>query len=473
MSVDIKKDLKLPEIKTGEFTNSNIDKNKSNFNTLNNKTIPTSCLYTRKMDEEEKAKGEITNLIYKSFNDPDYYFSEKSPIKVNSKINLKNIELFGPKEGRRNSYLKGNQKKKSINVSKTSNEVNQSAFLGKQKTINTVNDNADNAKYEFIDNTRLRNIFENYKLANKKNKKLGVNEYSLSRSISHNKSDSNEKNNSSINNRYIYNLFDSLNYQDKHIKAIKKNERKVISLSKLISKKINKEEDDLLINKVDLFKFKKEIINGINDEKPKEQKFGKFQWNMDLRKPHNFRGLKQLYVNVNSEKNPFWGVIVDRCPEIKEKAIRPGYNLNLKEFQKFAKNQNIQKSQKCLNSIKNLDDLSVNGNNLLDLEFKREMSTKGRKILHKFFVENGKYILDKDINNIFGEETIYKNYDNRYSHNYTYENEPNNFEDKNYHYKFNQKEKKSRIASSMSKSLDKSGSNSNIYNNMKTLQNDF
>ena len=41
------------------------------------------------------------------------------------------------------------------------------------------------------------------------------------------------------------------------------------------------------------------------------------------------------------------------------------------------------------------------------------MSTKGRKILHKVFVENGKIISEQDINNIFGDATLYKNYDNK------------------------------------------------------------
>ena len=157
---------------------------------------------------------------------------------------------------------------------------------------------------------------------------------------------------------------------------------------------------------------------------------------MDLRRPKNFRGLRQLHINVNSEKNPFWGVIVERCPEQKEKAVRPGYNLNQKEFEKFSKNKNIQKNSKSLNIIKNLDDLNVNGTNLLDLEFKREMSTKGRKILHKVFIENGKTILDKDINNLFGEETLYKNYEN----NNNYINEGQNI-----HYKFNTIEKKEEL----------------------------
>ena len=52
----------------------------------------------------------------------------------------------------------------------------------------------------------------------------------------------------------------------------------MISLSKFLSKKIKKDEEDFLLNKIDLFKYKKEILRGIYEEnKPKKEKFGKFQ----------------------------------------------------------------------------------------------------------------------------------------------------------------------------------------------------
>ena len=485
MSVEPKKELlNIPELKIEEIkkinNSNNIDNNIKTINNIN--TIPKTCLYTRKMNEEEKNKGEITKLIYNSFHDPDYYFSENSPIKVNSKINLKKIDIFAPNEGRKFSHLRIAQRKENINASKVSNtETNKSLSLGiqKQNNIKTIN---TNKKYEFIDNGALKNIFEDYKLKNKENRKLRNNEMSFSRSINNNLNKSRnshsiniQKNNSNFNNNFPLDLFDSLNYQYRQINEKQKRDKKVISLSKYISQKINKDEKDLLFNKVDLFKYKKEILKEIYDEKPQEQKFGKFQWNMDLRKPHNYIGLKKLYVNVNSERNPFWGVIVERCPDLKETAVKPGYNLDQKEFLKFTKNKNILKNKKCVNSVKNLDDLNVNGSNLLDLEYKREMSSKGRKILHKVFIENGNIILDKDINNIFGEETIYKNYENANTINYNNKKEypQNEYEGENVHYKFNQKGKKSRIVSSISRSLEKSGSISNLFNNAQTLKNDF
>ena len=479
MSLSYKKELS--KLNIDENKNYNEEHNNNNINDINNiKKVSNICLYTRKMNEEEVAKGDITNLIHKSFNDPDYYFSIENPVNVGKKIKLIKFDLSVPKGKKRASHLKP-QTKSNINLTKVSmTETNKSTSFGKQKQTDSTNVN--NNKYEFINNNALKNIFENFKLKNKNNKKLGNNEISLSRNLSNNLNKSCSKNiindddEKKENNIYPYDLCRSLDYQNKQMYAKEKRERKVIKLSKYISKKINKDEEDLLINKVDLFKYKKEILKEINEEKPKEEKFGKFQWNMDLRRPVNFKGLRQLHINVNSQRNPFWGVIVERCPEQKETAIRPGYNLHQKEFEKFAKNQIIQKNKNCLDNIKNFDDLNVNGSNLLDLEYKREMSSKGRKILHKVFIENGKTILDKDINQVFGEETIYKNYENKnkYSYNDNNNNSLNtNNENNNIHYKFNQKGKKSRIVSSISRSLEKSGSYSNLFNNAQNLHTEF
>ena len=60
--------------------------------------------------------------------------------------------------------------------------------------------------------------------------------------------------------------------------------------------------------------------------------------------------------------------------------------------------------------MENLDQISIRGENLYDLEYNREMNSDCRKIIHKSFIDNGKVIMYKDVNNIFGYETIYKNY---------------------------------------------------------------
>ena len=47
------------------------------------------------------------------------------------------------------------------------------------------------------------------------------------------------------------------------------------------------------------------------------------------------------------------------------------------------------------------------------------MSSNCNRILHKSFVDNGKVIMYKDVNNLFGHKTIYKNYSGRNKKEYT------------------------------------------------------
>ena len=150
--------------------------------------------------------------------------------------------------------------------------------------------------------------------------------------------------------------------------------------------------------------------------------------------------------------------MVDKCPNQKELSVKPGYNLNQKEFLRFSKDMNfVNKNKDNVSSIKNLDDLNVVGNNLLDFEYKREMSTKGRKILHKAFVENGKAILYQDINNIFGDKTLYKNYENNNKNKYGY----------NEYLKVNDK------STLMNSFNEKNDNDSILYNNFQTIPSKF
>ena len=459
-----------------EDLENNQSQNTNNINEKNStKNTPNKCLYVRKLNDEESSKGEINKLIYDSFNNPDQYFSETSPVSIGTNIELKKIDLLSNKQGK-NVYKKSPQKKNTMNITRLS-DINRS------KQINSI---SINNNYEIIDYNTLKHIFENFKNEYNHNKHLRNNEMSISRNInplnkSNNSLSNYEENyngNLETNNiNYPYDLIHQLDYQNKQINFKKKNDKNVETLSKYISKKLNKDEDDLLINKIDLFKYKKEIIGGINKDKPQEDKFENLQWIMSLRRPQNFKGKREVQINVSTDRNPFWGTVVERSPNPKEISVRPGFNLNQKEFIKFEQNENIQKNKQHLNNVKKLDELKVKGSNLLDLEYKREMSTKGRRVLHKVFVENGKTILDQDINKVFGEETFYKNYENNNKYNYNLNdnnniyNEYNRTEGDNVHYKIGPNGKKSRIISSLTLSPEKQKNNSNLLNNVLTSEN--
>ena len=82
-------------------------------------------------------------------------------------------------------------------------------------------------------------------------------------------------------------------------------------------------------------------------------------------------------------------------------------SMNLKKNNKI----NYGNNNQYFKTVENLEDLSIEGKNLYDIEYKREIiDSKSKKILHKVFVENGKAISTTEINNLYGYDTFYKNY---------------------------------------------------------------
>ena len=446
-----------PNIKTEEnkysLDNINIISNINPTNIQNNKK---NSLYIRPLSVIEKNDERINKLIRSSFEDPSQFFDIDTKVQIGKRIRLQKMDLLNQKDKHRGSYsIRSPIKKVNLSTKISITDTSKSLQAIKEKP----NPKSLMLNKEIIDNNNLKKIFENYKNKIYTNKNLRKNESSFSRSVKDiNKSCSiNNKsklNTINLNEEFPFDLYNSLNYQNKRINDELNYFNRIKNTSKKLSKKSNKKEDDLLFNKVDLFKYKKEILSGFNKEKIPE----KFVWNISLRRPINFKGKIEYPVNINSEKNPFWGLLVERYPNQKEFSVKPGYNLNQKEFMQFSRDINdSNKKTNSVNNIKNLDDLKVVGNNLLDIEYEREMKSKGRKILHKAFVENGKAILNQDINDIFGEKTLYKNYENDNKNKYNYID-----------YLKGNKPEKSIWINSFSEKND-NNNNSFVYNNFQTI----
>ena len=375
-----------------------------NIFTMENKLKPRkNLLYVRKIKDSEKSLGDIGKQIYDSFNDPSQYFIPGSPIHVGKNIEIKTFESM-PKRRLTRKMTKDKPKKK--NSTRNDLSSNEKSYITTKTNLNkqqSQNSNLISNNFEIIDNNILKNIFESFRrdtpIKQKRNNLYSnINPINLY-----------EKKHLPVD------LSRSLDYQNKILNVKNDTDKDVKKMAHFISKKINKSEKDLMINNVDLYKYKKEVLKEIGNGSGKsfEDNYGKYIWNIGLRRPESFKGVRKLYVNVNNDYNPFWKVIVEKSPNYKELSIRPDFDLNNKEFVKFTNNKGIQNNIGKVKNLKNLDTLSIKGKNLFDVEYNREMSSKGRKILHKVFVENGKIISDQDINSVFGDATLYKNYDNK------------------------------------------------------------
>jgi hypothetical protein len=385
----------------------------------------------RKINPNEKST-EINREISDFFDSPDKYFQKNSPVTVGKIINVYDIN---ENKIRRKNKLK-TQKNNGINLFnhlqstlRNKNEINN--ILGKHHKNKAI----FKSKFEVIDNEKLKMIFDFYK--NKDNQpikdtSIDENQTLMSDNTFMRSGYSNQRKKLYERNRdnFTYNEFSQenvpdyiktgLNLQTRKLKILKLSELKNKKFSKFLSKKANKPFNNLLVNRIDSFRFKKEVIKEIEYNKPKEEEFGRFNWNVSLRKPEHFRGMRKAYVNLSEEKKaPFWSLIVEKCPKQKNICIKPDYTLSegeIHSYQKQIKNlkQAIINDDKnpYFQTIENLKGIMAKGKNLYNLEYKRELiDSKSKKIWHKVFVENGKTISLAEVNKIYGNETFYKNYE--------------------------------------------------------------
>ena len=331
------------------------------------------------MNEKETSTGEINKEIESYFYTPEKYFSPDSPIRLTKHPKLEDISLD----------LKSSKEKLRKNNLSNSLSVSKRITIVKEKYGNS---KVDNSKYEIIDNKELNRIFNSYKdkINSRKNKTLFK----------------------SISNNIPINILSPLKNQEKNILSQNKVNKKNKNILKYLSQKLHKKEKDLVMNDPDNYLYKREIINRLENN-PIYVTEDRYKWTTSLRNINKLKGIRKTLVNFNTDRNPFWSYLIEKGPKEHQTSVRPGLDLDNRNFIKFLKKvkTNSDINEDNINSVKNLDEINVKGKNLLKLEFDREMSSKKKKILHKAFVENGKIVLNTDINNVFGKETFYKNYD--------------------------------------------------------------
>ena len=373
------------------------------------KLRPNILIAKKLYHPNRKIKSEVSDF----FQSPDKYFDADSRVSINKRISLKKI--FPLEKIEIQNKVNSNNTKISLRMSRN-NSRSTSPLRERYTSSNNINNNKENQtirkNFEVIDNEKLKNIFKSFKKSmNMQNDNRNI---SSVQNINNNEYiNSNNNSNLTIPRQLSFNL----NIQNRRLRSKKCLDRQTRNISKYLSRKLHKNESDLLFNSIHLYRFKKEIMDN-NDENDKKdnQKFTDqnclHKWVSSLRRPKNYQGKIESYINVSNENNPLWSLVVERYPKMKEMSVKSGYNLNNKDFNDFKRKRNLSSANSIkLRSVENLDKINVKGEKLFNVEYNREMSNNISKILHKVFIDNGKVILYKDVNDMFGNETIYKNYD--------------------------------------------------------------
>jgi hypothetical protein len=343
--------------------------------------IPPRILFLEKLNANSHKKI-IKSKISEYFLSPEKYFEQNSNIMINKKIIIKKISSFG----NLGQSVKSNMTKPSYNRERIISNSN----YNKSNRETTNEKEFINKNFETINNERLRDIFNSYK-----NNRL-ILKKNLLKNHNHNSYDSN------IPLQLSIDLDSQLRLLNQNTKA----ESKSRQMSKYLSRKIKKNEKTLLINNIYSYHNKKQILNNnlSNNSKYNNVEGYLFKWVSSLRRPKNFNGKIKSYINVGNQDNPLWSTAIEKYPDDKEITVKAGNDLEKKDN----KNDNDKNDQ--FKSVDDLERINIRGKKLYDIEYNREMSSNCSKVLHKSLVDNGKVIMYKDVNNIFGYETIYKNY---------------------------------------------------------------
>ncbi len=351
---------------------------------FNNKSFQKNekAFFIKKIDinKSKKIKSTINNYFF----NPSTYFSADSPIRLGKKPEVTDNSYLRSKKAKRLTILNMSNSSRSKIYTKTEKEKE------KEKGANQF---LDSNKYELIDNKKLKDVFDSFKnrINNEKKKQY----------LKYNNSD------------LPLNINVSLRYQQDSMHKMKLNKINKENLERYLTKKSKKNKSDLLFNKIDNYLYKKEIFKNIENKKIISENNSRKDWILSLRRPIKLKGIRRSIININTDKYPFWGYFIEKENELKVTSVKPGINLNSDYIKKVLNKARTTNSlnEKNIKKLKNLDELKIEGNDLLDIEYKREMGSQKKKILHKAFLDNGRIIFKTDINNVFGKQTFYKNYD--------------------------------------------------------------
>lgn len=385
-----------------------MEKNDENKMSQNSNDL-SKLLFVHKLNSCKSQRNIIKKQISQYFLLPEKYFHQKPLIVVNKKIKIKELT---PIKNLNHNMLKSNRNRVGLSNMSVIN-FNRNSTNEKEKDTKELNKNN-----EIIDNEKLKMIFNSF-INKKKLKKIksGLVNFGENKNELTKEEENKEQFDPELCDKNIpRQLSIDLDIQKRRLNKKEKLEKRSRQISKYLSNKLNKNENSLLFNSVHIYRYKKQILeDNISTDKTNinnDRKINLLNWVSSLRIPKNYNGKYITYIHVGGNINtPLWSTSVENYPNIKEISVKSGVNLKNQDYKNFIENDKISLTKKDnIKNVENLDNINIRGKKLFNLEYKREMSCDNKKILYKSFVDNGKIIMYKDVNSIFGHETIYKNY---------------------------------------------------------------
>jgi hypothetical protein len=146
---------------------------------------------------------------------------------------------------------------------------------------------------------------------------------------------------------------------------------------------------DLLIDSGDKFRMKKETMEYVQNNADFHTRYGQYHWMIGLRRPKNFNGIREAYINIGNLNRPVWCTIREKLPIINETVVNP-YKSNETE-RLLTESEGMKSYMKTspslmtfMNKTMNMVNLEIKGKNLLQVEEENAKLLKGKKkrLLH-------------------------------------------------------------------------------------------
>jgi hypothetical protein len=170
--------------------------------------------------------------------------------------------------------------------------------------------------------------------------------------------------------------------QEKILDTLEDEKMRTTTFSKFMADRTHRTEENLLFNKTDAFRKKRNVLEIIENEKNLFDKFGNNNWLVDVRRPTNLSRVRTAYVNIcpHRNKNRFQ-TILDFPKKDVEIILSPDSKDNKDiKIKSYINSKNVTNSIK---RIKNMANLSIEGKSVLEEEMKRAKVIPGRKIIFK------------------------------------------------------------------------------------------
>ena len=204
--------------------------------------------------------------------------------------------------------------------------------------------------------------------------------------------------------KYIKN---NLSQQEKALKCREEYNNIFKKMEYGISQTMRKGSKSFHVNKLNIelkgYETANLFKNSINDYRKKLEKIKSYSkkkknqliietplinWEMSLRRPKNFIGLRKGYLNISSDINPLWIIATEKFGEEEEKIINP--NINNKKNQPLLQRNYLRNSCKICSdqsqnsNLRRFDSLLIQGKKLIDLEEKQAEKLTGNIKLLKY-----------------------------------------------------------------------------------------